>query len=52
MSEKTGRTRLHPTRIKTGLFSSKIVLVHQTEVAYLSFFDTVEVWEDTKVSDV
>jgi hypothetical protein len=52
MSEKTGRTRLHPTRIKTGLFSSKIVLVHQTEVAYLSFFDTLEVWEDTKVSDV
>jgi hypothetical protein len=35
MSEKTGRTRLKATRIKTGFLTYELVYIHQTEISYL-----------------
>jgi hypothetical protein len=52
MSEKTGRTRLKATRIKTGFLTYELVYVHQTEISYFvsdwDCVDTVTKWINTE----
>jgi hypothetical protein len=52
MSEKTGRTRLKATRIKTGFLTHELVYIHQTEISYFvsdwDCVDTVTKWVNTE----
>jgi hypothetical protein len=52
MSEKTGRTRLKATRIKTGFLTYELVYIHQTEISYFvsdwDCVDTCTTWINTE----
>tara|TARA_R110000782_G_scaffold176716_1_gene267714 strand:- start:443 stop:673 length:231 start_codon:yes stop_codon:yes gene_type:complete len=52
MSEKTGRTRLKATRIKTGFLTYELVYIHQTEISYFinnwDIVDTATKWINTE----
>jgi hypothetical protein len=52
MSEKTGRTRLKATRIKTGFLTYELVYIHQTEISFFVMdwdcVDTVTKWINTE----